>query len=321
VTANNRGIPLALPEENRKTSILIAREPLIAVELVLSFQALRTSVPAALRAWYTRALPRLRTALVSQAMTEIGRIVSRGPLGAAVSTVGVMTGGLLRDRTCCRAGDAWPGRDTPHPLHIYYRAILEPYAGQLGAALELERAGLTELLRAEGAPALLRHPAGTERPGPRREPAARPVHSDVVVVPSAFCLEPLAVNDHGHGHTVLVVPMGSAAQAVALAPPAVAQPSSPKPLEDLLGRTRAAILRHLREPLTTTRVARRSAISTPTASRHLSILREAGLVQSRRQGNEMHHQLTPLGQWLTGPSLHWAAPIQAIRPAAAPQRA
>ncbi|MEV2223638.1 winged helix-turn-helix domain-containing protein [Nocardia vinacea] len=66
-------------------------------------------------------------------------------------------------------------------------------------------------------------------------------------------------------------------------------------LTALLGRTRAAALQEIAEGCTTTELARRLGISPATASEHASILREAGLIESRRHRNSMRHQATTLG--------------------------
>ncbi|MBF6065301.1 helix-turn-helix transcriptional regulator [Nocardia terpenica] len=87
--------------------------------------------------------------------------------------------------------------------------------------------------------------------------------------------------------------------------PVLRQPSDlvaawgPRPggeaLVALLGRTRAAALEAIAAGCTTTELARRLGISPATASEHASILRRAGLVDSRRYRNTMQHEVTTLG--------------------------
>jgi DNA-binding transcriptional ArsR family regulator len=56
--------------------------------------------------------------------------------------------------------------------------------------------------------------------------------------------------------------------------------------------TRRDILRMLREgPLTSGEIASRFESSWPTVSRHLSVLREAGLVVAERSGQEVVYEL------------------------------
>lgn len=71
-----------------------------------------------------------------------------------------------------------------------------------------------------------------------------------------------------------------------------------RPLEDLLGRTRAAVLATVQLGGSTSQLARRLPISLPAMSKHLAVLRRAGLVDSVRDRNTVHHTLTPLGRAL-----------------------
>lgn len=66
-------------------------------------------------------------------------------------------------------------------------------------------------------------------------------------------------------------------------------------LAQLLGETRAAVLRAVADGCTTTELARRAGIAVASASRHAAVLRAAGLVQTTRFGVCVLHTLTPLG--------------------------
>jgi DNA-binding transcriptional ArsR family regulator len=70
----------------------------------------------------------------------------------------------------------------------------------------------------------------------------------------------------------------------------------PGALAELIGRTRASVLEAAAQGGTTGEVARRLAISAASASQHLSVLREAGLVLSVREGNRVRHLPTTLGR-------------------------
>jgi DNA-binding transcriptional ArsR family regulator len=70
------------------------------------------------------------------------------------------------------------------------------------------------------------------------------------------------------------------------------------PLVDVLGATRARILRALLSQHTTSGLARALGISTASASMHAAALRGAGLVSTRRDGRAVQHLLTALGQRL-----------------------
>jgi DNA-binding transcriptional ArsR family regulator len=66
-------------------------------------------------------------------------------------------------------------------------------------------------------------------------------------------------------------------------------------LAALVGRNRAAVLRTIADGCTTTELAGRVGISLAAASQHASVLRDAGLITTRRQGSAVLHVLTPLG--------------------------
>lgn len=69
-------------------------------------------------------------------------------------------------------------------------------------------------------------------------------------------------------------------------------------LAALVGRTRAASLRALTDACTTGELAHRLGISMAGASQHAAILREAGLITTRRNRNAVLHSVTPLGSAL-----------------------
>lgn len=74
-------------------------------------------------------------------------------------------------------------------------------------------------------------------------------------------------------------------------------------LERVLGAARAHVLLVLDAPTSTTQVARMIGVSTPTATHHLTALRDAGLVTSERSGREMVHSRTALGAALAAGQL------------------
>ncbi|GLW07377.1 ArsR family transcriptional regulator [Microtetraspora sp. NBRC 13810] len=69
---------------------------------------------------------------------------------------------------------------------------------------------------------------------------------------------------------------------------------APDALVRLLGRTRAAVLTCLDGPASTTALARRLGLAPSSVSAHLSVLRDAGLLVSRRQGHRVLYERTPL---------------------------
>jgi DNA-binding MarR family transcriptional regulator len=70
------------------------------------------------------------------------------------------------------------------------------------------------------------------------------------------------------------------------------------PLSALLGTTRAAILRLLAQPHSTTGIAQELHISLANASEHTKILRTAGLIVTQRNRSAVSHSRTALGHRL-----------------------
>jgi DNA-binding transcriptional ArsR family regulator len=71
-------------------------------------------------------------------------------------------------------------------------------------------------------------------------------------------------------------------------------------LAALVGRNRAAVLSTIADGCSTTELADRVGISLAAASQHASVLRDAGLITTHRQGSAVLHVLTPLGAELLG---------------------
>ena len=121
----------------------------------------------------------------------------------------------------------------------------------------------------------------------------RPGGHGVILLPSPFA---------GPRPRVLVGPDRPALVVYPVAPPAV--PASRRPTTDapggLFGRTRSAVLIHAGRPgrHTTSTIARQTGISVSSSSEHLSALRAAGLVASRRDGGAIVHSATAPGREL-----------------------
>ncbi|WP_247637682.1 ArsR/SmtB family transcription factor [Microbacterium sufflavum] len=71
----------------------------------------------------------------------------------------------------------------------------------------------------------------------------------------------------------------------------------------LLGPARAGILLRAGAERTTSQVAAEAGIAVSTASHHLTVLRESGLIASERRGSRMLHLRTPLGEAVVGAAL------------------
>jgi DNA-binding transcriptional ArsR family regulator len=79
-------------------------------------------------------------------------------------------------------------------------------------------------------------------------------------------------------------------------------------LGSLLGDGRARVLSTLTEPLSTSETARACELAVSTASHHLTVLRDAGLVTSRRVAQMVLHARTPIGDALVAaPTGHRAS--------------
>jgi DNA-binding transcriptional ArsR family regulator len=85
----------------------------------------------------------------------------------------------------------------------------------------------------------------------------------------------------------------------------------------LADETRRDILRLLRTgPRTSGEIADRFESSWPTISRHLAVLRDAGLVSTRRRGSEIHYELnTSVFEDLVQHLMEWVKPPAAKRAA------
>jgi len=68
----------------------------------------------------------------------------------------------------------------------------------------------------------------------------------------------------------------------------------------LLGPARAGILLDAGASRTTSQVASDAGLAVSTASHHLSVLRDTGLIESERDGARMLHLRTPLGEAMVG---------------------
>ena len=86
--------------------------------------------------------------------------------------------------------------------------------------------------------------------------------------------------------------------------------SSGRAFRALADETRRSILRLLRDgPLTSGEIADRFDSSWPTVSRHLAVLRDAGLVAGQRHGQEIRYELnTSVFQDLAQLLLEWTHP-------------
>jgi DNA-binding transcriptional ArsR family regulator len=115
------------------------------------------------------------------------------------------------------------------------------------------------------------------------------------LIPSYFCYE-TAVSFADPGLTpVLIYPVERDLRWTAGAA------ADRRSLEALLGRTRTAVLYATDPGVTTTQLSRLLDISLSSASRHSTVLRDAGLIATHRCGSAVLHTLTALGRQLIQP--------------------
>ncbi|MFH8760572.1 ArsR/SmtB family transcription factor [Streptomyces atroolivaceus] len=186
-------------------------------------------------------------------------------------------------------------------VRAYHDAVVAPYEEQTQARIEAERAvrcrglldgGVEGMLSGLG-PMLRWRPPVLEVSYPKQA-ADRDLYLDgrgLTLVPSYFNWgEPVAFADPQlppvlwysmlHEPSPLDAPYEEAAD---------------RPLITLLGRARAVALRAASTGATTTEIARAAGVSTSSASRHATALRDARLITTVRHGPAVLHTLTPAG--------------------------
>ncbi|MBE1458363.1 DNA-binding transcriptional ArsR family regulator [Nocardiopsis terrae] len=194
-------------------------------------------------------------------------------------------------------GEAGSMRLLGGALRTYHRAALAPFWTRIRAQVHTDLVHRARALRGGGSEALLASlgPTALWR-SPVLEidyPFDRELHLQgrgLLLVPSFFCWgRPVALADPGLP-PVLVHPIEHSLGWARPAP-------HPVGLAPLLGPTRSRLLELVAEGgvCTTTGLARRLTVSPATASKHLNVLREAHLVQSRQEGRYVLHSVTGLG--------------------------
>jgi DNA-binding transcriptional ArsR family regulator len=194
-------------------------------------------------------------------------------------------------------GDPSSLADLTTAMRAYYDLAIGPHRRTVDAAIEHDRAVRVCEMALHGVEGLL----GSLRPhaeysdGELRVPMHRnqEIHlggRGLLLVPSFFCVnQPMTMFDEALT-PVLIYPVERRHD---LLPSTDA--ARRHGLSALIGPTRAAVLEAASDGRTTTDLARRVGISPGSASEQASVLREAGLIVSRRDGNRVIHQVTPLG--------------------------
>ncbi|MFE5243698.1 MULTISPECIES: ArsR/SmtB family transcription factor [unclassified Streptomyces] len=198
-------------------------------------------------------------------------------------------------------GDAEAMKQLGSGLRVYHEAFLDPARERIGAAVSADVAWRSRALVTGGTRGLLAtfRPMAVWRP-PVLE-VDYPVERDLrlegrglLLVPSYFCWRrPISLVDDSL-RPVLVYPVDKTVLPV--------PDTGATPLTGLLGPTRAALLKEAAEQTcgTTSELAAAVGISLPSGSQQLAVLRDAGLLTSRRAGRHVLHSVTPLGLRLLG---------------------
>jgi DNA-binding transcriptional ArsR family regulator len=183
-------------------------------------------------------------------------------------------------------------------------AAIGPRWGRLRAYLDATDAGYGRLLASGGVERLLAgiHPLARWQPpvleigSPHRSRDVSLRGRGLVLIPSVFCWPaPMAffsLADQAAPFLLLVPAVRDLADFAAAL---TAGERQARALVALLGRTRAAVLEAVADGCTTSELARRVGVSLAAASQHAQVLRDSGLLVTRRAGKSVHHNLTGLG--------------------------
>jgi DNA-binding transcriptional ArsR family regulator len=195
-----------------------------------------------------------------------------------------------------------------------YRALVEPYWSRTQSFLQAERAWRGRILMEGGVDRLL---STLQPPLIRWRPPILEIHlsspTDVhfplngrglTLIPSLFVGDsPCVFTDEGNENAPLRLFFAAVRDTEVGA--ALWNHSEPggNALPALVGRTRAAVLSRVADGCTTTELAQHTGVSLSAASQHATVLRDAGLISTRRHGSAVLHVLTPLGRELLGGGL------------------
>jgi DNA-binding transcriptional ArsR family regulator len=186
-----------------------------------------------------------------------------------------------------------------HSVRAYHRAALAAYWPSVRSAVQLDNRRRMQQLTTGGVASMLAevHPEARWH-GETLEIAAFPDEDlrlngrGLRLQPSYFCwTAPTKLLD-ADLPPVLVFPIQHASGLIHQNKTDV---DTQERLSALVGRTRATVLALTVEGATTTQLARSCGITLATASHQTAVLRDAGLIVSRRQGKSVIHQATTLG--------------------------
>jgi DNA-binding transcriptional ArsR family regulator len=194
-------------------------------------------------------------------------------------------------------------REVLATVETYHGAAVGPHWRRIRAHLDAERAQRGTILLDRGVEGLLSslHPSIRWSPPTLHVDAGEQFDDDftldgrgLVLVPSFFLRFPGVMYEPGNpAACTLLYPV---ALGVDHAADIWTDGPSTRALANLLGRTRASVLTAIADGVTTTgALARRLDISSAAVSQHTAVLREAGLITTRRHHSNVLHHPTQTG--------------------------
>lgn len=236
-----------------------------------------------------RELDRVAATPVSQVVTEVTRSLGSPPPGHAPVPAAIQAR-LLADPACTL-------RELVEILRACWELLVAPQWPRLRGLLDADIITRSRHLADGGLQRLLvgLHPAVRWADGAVHvdSPGRVTRHlngSGLLLMPSAFIWPALTVLTEQPWQPTIIYPVHGIAglwQAPAR--------RAPQALRNLIGRTRAELLAGVAEPASTIALAQAHGLSPATVSGHLSALRDAGLLVSRRAGRTVLYERTPLG--------------------------
>ncbi len=228
---------------------------------------------------------------------QLGVLAAR-PAGPMLDELIMIWAGCPRPRGLQRLIDAGPAapRLMAAAIADYWAVAIAPDWARMRAVLEDDVAYRSSRSASGGLFSLLAdlHPEATldghllkiDKP---QYPDADYDGNHMTLVPSIF-LWPALILDHEATAFELTYP----ARGIGRVWETTAERPDPDTLGALIGTSRSTILQLLAVPMSTTQVAGRLDQSAATVSRHLSILRDSGMVVSWRSGRSILYRRTPL---------------------------
>ncbi|MFI6325932.1 ArsR/SmtB family transcription factor [Nonomuraea sp. NPDC050556] len=194
--------------------------------------------------------------------------------------------------------DAHPGLDdVADAVRAFYTSCVEPEWNAIRRRVEAHLSRCAELLCVQGFGRTL----------PRLNPRLSWYGCALEIDTSGVTPPAMDLGDRGvafspllsAGHRFLGLALGHDSRLILAYPVADAVDARPGPVDALalvLGHARARVLRSIGTGTATGALARSLQVSASTVSEHMTALRQAGLVDTYREGRAVRHVLTSLGR-------------------------